>query len=572
MRWSWLILILFWSLAPARWASAGPADGLLRLVAAESDATLAVEDLRGRALEVAGSPLFEGLLRLQPVRAWMASEPFRKVAEASRGVQEALGVPLTTIRDELLGDAVVLTLQSGPSGKPEQSRGLLLVKPRDRPLLERLVKVINDAQFGSGELAGVPDRTRGAVKYSARLFKAAGRAPEFYVVLDDGTFAWSNSEAMILGVIDRKVSGLAGLGDDPEFRRVRKGLPDRPLASLFVNPGALRRAMAEDPRAASDRLAALLARYVGAIGRLGLALEWRDGIFLHSSETVAPEKLDPWLKDWLTSPSEPASLPALVSPATVAVASANIDFRAVSDAIRALVPEDDRPALENFLLGLRGILMGRDPLTEVLPRLGPGAVLAIEIEPDRALRRHFPLVGVVGWSVKPGEDDLASPIDNAMRTLLAFYGFDPKRRMDRLRVEPRAVGDTRMTVLTDGLRTLLAYRVDRDRLVVGNSPEAVARFGTGRPPSAISEIRARSFPEAGTFAIVDLIRLSAEIRSLRAPIARALAARSKRPIAAVDGDLGDLIAVADLFRAATFTATASPDGTEVRRKVGLTAR
>ena len=573
MRRSWITLVIVWGLACARATSvsaAGPADGLLKLVEADSGVTLAVEDLRGRAREVGGSPLFEALLRLPTVRTWMDSEPFRKAEKASRDVQAALGVPLATIRDDLLGDAVVLSLQAGPSGKPDQSRGLLLAKPRDRALLERMIKLFNDAQ--SKELAGVEPRSKGAVKYSARLFKAAGRPPEFYVVLDNGTFAWSNSEAMILGVIDRQVSSRPGLGDDASFRKVRAGLPDRPLASLFVNARFLEGALAEAPRPGGDRGAAMLARYIKAVGMVGVALQWRDGIFLHTCETVAPEKLDPWLKDWLTSPSTPVDLSALISPSTVAVASANINFKALLGAFRELVPEGDRSDLENLKLVLQGVFMGRDPLTEVLPRLVPGAVLAIEIEPDTAIRPHFPFVSVIGWSVAPGEDDLTVPIDNAMRTLLAFHAFKPRRRTDHLRIESRTLGDARLTVLTDGLHTRMAYRVDRDRLVVGNSPEAVARFGTGRPPPAIAEIRARSFPEAETFAIVDLSRLVGEIRSLRGPIARGLAARSKRPVAAADRDLVDLIAVAELFKAATFTSTTSKDASEVRRTIGLTAR
>ena len=566
-------LLLLWTLASAQAKAAdGPADSLLKLAPADSGATLAVEDLRGRAREIVGSALFEGLLRLPTVRAWMASEPFLKAEKTSRVVQEALGVPLTTIRDELLGDAFVLSLQAGPSGKPELSRGLLLVKPRDRPLLERLIKLFNDAQIRGGELDGVDPRSRGSVKYSARLFKAAARPPEFYVVLDDGTFAWSNSEDTILGVIDRKVAGRPGLRDDPEFKKVRAGLPERPLASLFVNARFLEAALFETPRPPSDRPAAMISHYIKAVGQFGLALEWRGGISLHSCETVAPEKLDPWLKDWLTRPSSPSPLPAQVSSETVALVGANIDFKSLLAAWRELMPEGDRPDLDNLKLVLQGIFLGRDPFNEVLPRLSSGAVLALEIEPDTAIRPHFPLVGAVGWSIEPGVDDLAGPIDNALKTLLAFYALDHKPRMDHLRIESKTTGDARLTLLTDGLRARVAYRVDRDRLVVGRSPEAVARFGLGQPPSMIADIRARSFPQAETFAIVDLDRLVGEVRSLRGPIARRLAARSKRPVAATDRDLGDLIAAAELFKAATFTSTTSPDASKVRRTIGLMAR
>ena len=159
-----------------------------------------------------------------------------------------------------------------------------------------------------------------------------------------------------------------------------------------------------------------------------------------------------------------------------------------------------------------------------------------------------------------------------MRTAFAFFALDRKPRPAHLQVESRTIGDSRMTLLTDGLRTSLAYRVDRTRLVVGNSAEAVARFGTGRPPSTLLDLRARDFPQAETFAIVDLPPLVQEVRSIRGPLAIALANRSKRPVEAAGRDLDDLIAVADLFRAATFAAVGSKDATEVHRTIRLIAR
>src|SRR4051794_35196442 len=126
MRRSCLSLVLLWGGIFAPIASgSGPADDLLKLVPTDTGLTLTVEDLRGHTQEIVGSPLFEGLNRLAAVRAWYASDRFRMVERASRDIQGALGVPLGTIRDEVLGDAVILTLKPGPAGKPDQAQGLL---------------------------------------------------------------------------------------------------------------------------------------------------------------------------------------------------------------------------------------------------------------------------------------------------------------------------------------------------------------------------------------------------------------------------------------------------------------
>ena len=479
------------------------------------------------------------------------------------------------IRDEILGDAVVLVLKPGPADKPDQARGLLLVRPRDRNLVEAMLKSLTDAQIRSGEMIGVEARTRETVRYAVRRFKPGGRPDEYYVHLEGGAFAWSNSEEMIVGVIDHKLKDGAGLGDDPAFRKVRQALPERALVSLFVNPRLLERAMAESPRngqPAHDRVAAMMVRYVGAVVQTGVALEWRDGFILHSHDVIVPEKLDPWLRRWLTRPPSPVNLPALLPPSAIAVVSANLDFDALREAAWELTPDNVRPSLDNVRLGLQGILLGRDPVTEVLPRLGPGTLLYLDVEPKRGVRPHFPLVGVAGWSEPPGAVNLAAPLDNALRTVFAFYALDPKRATAHLRVQDRILDGARLTELTDGLNVRLAYRVDQNRLVVSNSTDAVARFGTGKPSSPLSSIRVKYFPDAETFAIVNVERLAREITALQGPIARMLATRSKRPVASVDRDLTLVLSVARLFQAATFTSTASPDATEVHRTLGLIAR
>ena len=573
MRRSWFFLFLLgFGAIPARQAVSGPADSLLKLIASDSGLTLIVEDFRARAGEMAGSPSLARIEELPAVRGWLASPPYRKAEQAARHIEAALEVKLERIRDDILGDALALSLQPGPAGRPDQSRGLLLVKPRDRALLARLVRAIDDAQIRSGELSSVELRNRGVLGYSARLFKPIGRPPEYYAALDDGTFAWSNSEPLLWGVLDRKATDQPGLGDDPDFRKVRAGLPARPLASLFINPRIVERSMAGGAKAEGDRASAMIARYIGSVGQFGLALLWDGGISLHSSESIAPQKLDPWLREWLTGPPVPAVLKGRLSPSTVAVASLGIDFPALVEAARDLVTEAERPSLANLRQLLQGVLLGRDPLTDLVPRLKPGLLLALEVEPDQAIRPRFSVVGAIDWSDNPGSDPLAGPVANGLRTLMAFHALNPKGRADHLQVESRTVGETKVTLLTGGAGTILSGRVDRSRLILGTSPESVARAGPGPVPATLAEIHAGELANASTFAIVDLPRLVGEVRTLRGPIARELAGRSRRPVAAADRDLGDLLDFADLFRAATFRSTTASDATEIRRTIKLFAR
>jgi hypothetical protein len=581
MRWSCLTLVLMtWVGAFATSANgSGPADDLFRLVPADSGVTLAVEDLRGHSREIRESPLFEGLRKLPVVQSWLASDRFRMIERTSNEVRTGLGISLETLRDDLFGDAVVFALQPGPATQPDLAQGLLLVRPRNRELIARLLRSLNEIQTRSGELDRVESRSRGTLTYMVRHFKAGQRPAEFTVQLDDGTFAWSNSEGMIQGVIDRKGGTGSGLGDDPRFRKVRKGLPDRAMVSLFVNPRLLDRLILDPTRSSkttSDRLANQLVRYVGALGQVGFAVQWREGFVIHSHEVLEPEKLEPWLKEWLTRPTSPlpsqANSLALVPSTAVAIVSANLDFQAIAEMVDALTPNESKTSFANLKLAAQGVLFGHDPITWLLPRLDHTALVYLDVEPNPEARPSFPWVAVIGWQRRAGLDDLTGPIDNAIRTLFAMAAIETKDHSAALKVETKPLAEGRLTTLAKATRVLLSYRTDHDRLVIGNSAGAVARFATGPANPVLAELRAKFVSEAETFAIVDALRLVGDVKRLQEPIARRLAARSHRPVAATERDLAQVVDLAWLFRAFTFSTTTSKDATEIHRTIGLIGR
>ena len=187
--------------------SPGPADDLLRLVPPDSTVVVTVEGLRDQARIIGESRLVADLRKLPVVRSWLDSEKALSLKHSCSQIEAALGVRLADLRDQLLGDAVVLVLRMDPEAPtdPSRARGLLLLRARDPALVERLIGAFNTAQRASGELERVGDRRRAETTYHVREFPAgSGRPPEWYVSDPDGTFAFSNSEAMIQGVIDRK--------------------------------------------------------------------------------------------------------------------------------------------------------------------------------------------------------------------------------------------------------------------------------------------------------------------------------------------------------------------------------
>ena len=243
------------------------------------------------------------------MRAWLESEKYRNLERSCAEIEAVLGVKLAELRDELIGDAVVLVLRLDPDALPDprQARGLLLLRARDPGLLERLIAGSTASQRESGELERVERPTRAETTYHVREFPAgAGRPPEWYVSYPDGTFAFSNSEAMIQGVIDRKArlrqrAGPVASGRDG---RTRPGRPaevqGRATPTAGAGAGPTLRRPASDRAAAGRRAAvgqasdvriiAMLERYLAAVEYAGAALTWGR---MRSSSTRSRRSIPP---------------------------------------------------------------------------------------------------------------------------------------------------------------------------------------------------------------------------------------------------------------------------------------
>jgi len=573
-----LLLALGGRVVPASASPGAPtadeaATGLLRLVPPDAGVTLALVDLRGHVRAVAGSSLARSFGDLPAVKAWPDSPGGRQWDLARSQIERSLGAPLATIRDDLLGDAVVLALHVAPGAPPESARGLMLARVRDRALLARLIDVGNRAQVSAGSLKEVADLGSGDRSYRVRRFKPGGGAEdEYYRLFDDGTFAWSNSEALIRGVLGRKAGEGRGLADEPAFRKVRAGLPARPMAFVHVDPGFAGRILAAAPRSGDprdDRAAELLARQLRAVEGIGLALEWRDGLVLHAHAVLDPEGLDARLARWSRSKDGPDALARRIPGSALAAAAVPIDFVAAFDALVEIAPGDDGSRLEATLVVLRGILLGHDVRKEVLPRLGPA--LIAYVDPPAAGSPQFALVGVLQLRDDDGAPVIAAALDSGLRTLLCLSALDPKRQATTPRLESRQAGPIRVTSL-GGPAVPFAYGLGPDCLVVGTSADAVARFGTAAPDTRLAPFRARHFPDARAYAAVDVVRLAQAARAHREALAaRSAASRGITPEAA-GREIDKAVALLDLFDGAFFALSIDPDAAAIHQAIGLIAR
>lgn len=593
-----------------------PAEALARLISPDMAVVVTMESLRENTSAFFKSRLADELGRLPAVRDWLESERYKNLQRARAQIELHLGVNLTQVRDELLGDAVILALRLPPEAPADASlaRGILLLKARDPAVLERLILAVNRVQQQGGELARVGKRTRNGTTYHVREFPAAsGRPAEWYVAYPDGTFAFSNSEAMIGSVIDRKAAGQGAQADlnagpkgdsgpgEPDRRKaVRAKLPEQALVRLFVDPRHLERLLAGAPppgERSAARLMAMLTRYLAAVDYAGAALTWNDdSIVINTVETLKPSLLDPWLRRWVSDSRRIDPTLERVPPTALALASAHIHALALLDAISQIVPEDDQVRLTNIETVLTGLLLGQSLRTRILPLVGPGILAYVDSpaeadDPAKApasppapvARWPFPAVMVIslgGTSEQvtslaaiPSGRTALTAIDTALRTALAMAAMDETRARGRSRITTRAIAGTPMTTLDPPIR--FAYAVDhaRNRVVLSTSPTAVARYlehvASTTATASLGRIRAAAFPDAVTYACADFDAIERLASRHRALVSQMLAARQNRSSEEVDRDLSHAIALARLFRAGFITSRFDADATAVHRRIGL---
>jgi hypothetical protein len=587
-------------------------EGLLRLVPSDASLVLTIEGLRDHVRRIGASRLASDLRRLPAVKSWLESEKYRHLERSCAEIERTLGVKLADVRDQVLGDAVVLVVRLPRDDRLDasQARGLLLLRARDPALLERLIAAVNRAQRGSDELERVGDRRRGETTYHVREFPdGSGRPPEWYVSYADGTFAFSNSEDLIRGVIDRKAreSGGSdaaiprkrggghdeagpGLAASSRLLGVRRRLPERPLARLYLDPRAIERLLASAPRPAKPtdvRIRGMLERHLAAVEYAGAALVCRpDAIVVHAVETLDPSRVDGWLRRWAADTRASRPECRRVPRTALAVASAHVDGTALREAIYRIVPEADHQRLRNLEAVLTGLMLGQDFSSRVLPKLGPGLIAYLDGPSDSTAETAgaaipppargglFPLVVVIGLS-RDGEPGVAisDAVENALRTLMALLALDEKRGQGRGAILSSDSAGVSVTTLSTPIP--FAYAVDRTggRLVLGSSASAVARyFESASDPKAnarFREVQAASFAEYETFVYVDLEALSRLAEMYRERLARNLAARQKRPAAEVGRDLEQVLALTGLFRSAFVASRIEPDASAIHRRLGV---
>ncbi len=469
------VVLLAVALPLAAQPATAPRDELLRLVPTDTAICLVVQGVRERSKVVSASPL----------AAWV-SEKYRPALGAAPEMQKLkdvetlfstfFDVTLTDLRDDIFGDAVVLTYQPGPIGKPEAEQGCVMLKARDPAKLSKLVDKLNTVQKTTKELTSVEKRTHHGQAYFQRM-KADDRS-EFYL-LDDGLFVFAAQEASIHAVIDRQRDPTLTLS--PVVKAIEQLGVQNSFLFCWFNPRKLDAEVQAHVTAAGSASEKAARRQVAqiwaALDNVAVYLDAEKDLELGFAAAYRAEAMpDEWRTLLHARPRSATMWQVIPEDALVALAARSTG-RQILDAVLSFTPPEERATVRQDVERAFGAIIGKGNVPALLAGVGPDWGVWVTRPQGKS---WFPAATLaVGVADDPA-------VRSAVAKTATFYTqlaqFSYNREHDdqiESRIERKADGPdvtvfTNPAIFPPGVRP--AFGLTHGHLVVASSPEQVEAF------------------------------------------------------------------------------------------------
>jgi hypothetical protein len=521
-------------------ASAAPRDDLIRLVPDDVGFCLVIGDLRAHHEKLLRSPWIKAVAESPFGKALRNAPEFAQLRQVEAQLRKRLNVTWAQLRDEILGDAVVLAYRPGPPGKPEEETGLLMLWARDRALLARLVEALNREQKKAGELKSVEERVHKGLKYHRRI-EAEG---ETFYYLDGPVLAFAPQEEILRQVLDR-VADPKAAKTLPMSARLKEVGTDRGLATLWVNPrtfdAELARQAAKLDGPQAHALKTFLVYWKALDGAsLSLTVE-RDPevvLALHARAAALP----PAARRLVDEAATPSDLWGRFPKDGIFTAAARVDMPALFEALGEFLTPEARKAVADGLKRALGLPLSEALTKQVLPSLGPDAGLCVLPPADRT----GPPQLLVALRVRPGPkgERMDKAILGTLQFLAGLAVLDHNlKKKDKLHLKKETQDGVEVHYFVGGSKfppgVRPAFALKDGYLVLASSPAAVRRFAAvpaPLPPSKEVPLLRLSAPQ-----LAKLLRERADL------LADLLGARAGVPPEQAAAGLKGLVAGLELF-------------------------
>ena len=449
--------------------------------------------------------------RLQASPFWADAVGNPKLADL-KNVQAALEAvlqrPLREAVESLFGNNVVLAAFASPVGEPDF---VLLLEADNAESIEgalRAWQTLDGFQPVEHEHRGVKYRT----------LAKPGRADKHHPLIAqfDRVLVIAQKAERLERVIDlQRDESADSLATLEPFAKAIAARPDAELAAVYVNPRAFDSSIAhvtsnpEKPdfvrTFAWSRCRWITLRLVLETDRSEASGSTSDELRLETIADYDGQGTPEWWSQWVgLATTQRLPLNRIPSDALLAL-SGQFSSDALQTLIRKALPRDkEAPAdIRKVHRVSQGLLLGLDPLADVLPALGPNW-LAYCVSRSSAETNDFPVDALVALDLRPEESEAASAppqpgdaprpslqdsLDNALLTGLNLLAAEHNSRTTGpvavLRHKAVAEGTIRWAEPVSRFRP--AYAVSNNHLLVASSPELCEQFLTNASSRSSSQ-------------------------------------------------------------------------------------
>ncbi|HLN28976.1 MAG TPA: hypothetical protein VK395_14610 [Gemmataceae bacterium] len=468
-------------------ASAGtPRNELLRLVPEDVGFCVLIEDLSGHGNALVNSPFLK-LFLASPAGAKVAhGEEAQKLSLVDEFLQKKLHLNAMQLRDEILGDALVLAYRPGPVEQPEQEQGLFLIRARNSKLLADLIDRLNEIQKKSGDLQGLEECTYHDKKYQRRVEKKATN----YYYLHGPVLAFANEERILHELID--LDGKTSSAAEPFIARQLAMLgPKKPLAALWLNPRAFEKALQKKADAAQGTQAAslkTLLKYWKAVEGVVFAITLQEDFGVSVAVRSRVELLPASARRFLSTAAERTDLWERVPKDAILAVGGRINVAALLEVLGEFMTEEARGSVRTVAEGSLGAVFGKDALKGILPQIGPDWVCFM-VAPPPADKNWFPrCLAAIRVGPGKGEAPAGTALGNALNSLATLAVFSVNGgHPGALSLNSTMQGKVEVKYVVNdedfppGLQP--AFALNEGHLLLASSPEAISSFSPTPAPS-----------------------------------------------------------------------------------------
>jgi hypothetical protein len=460
-------------------SAAAPRDELLRLVPEDVGFCLALEDLRGHGSALADSP-FVKQFQTSSLGAKIRSAPeTQKLTALDEFLQTYLDVTATQLRDDILGEALVLAYRPGPPGKADQEEGLFLLRARDAKLLTRIVDRINALQKESGDLQEVEERAYHGETYYRRQERGSAN----YYYLHGPVLAFAPREGILRQLIDldRNAPKDAECFVARQFRLL--GIA-RPVAALWINPRAFDAALQQKAAAATGAPAIALrtlAAYWKGLEGIALSASLERDLALSLAVRARIEELPRAAQRFLHAAASTSEVWQRFPDNCLLSIAGRVDIAAFVEALGDFLADDARKSVRAMIENTVEAIGGKDIIKDLLANLGPDYGICVLAPP--ASDSHWLPHMIAALRVRSGTASV--PVElvvwnalNSLATLAVFHhnhghpGQFSLKSIVQDKMEVRYLESDEQ--FPPGLQP--AFALKGGYLVLASSPAALQRF------------------------------------------------------------------------------------------------